>query len=242
MQDRYLNASEQPKMGVDSSPRHSIASIGLTIAAIAVAFFTVWKLRASGVDFWRWQSLVIVIATGCLAIGFTMLFRRLASQLRFLERSEGALRLAKTEAEEARGLAEETNRQHLEAQRIGKIGHWYTDEASRTTTWSPQMFEIVGLPPKALLSADEARSFIHADDIAAFLDARRQAIITRTTTTVENRWVRPDGETRWVHIELRPKFDADGEYLGLFGTTQDITDRKRAEEALKAVQQQLTDA
>jgi len=72
-------------------------------------------------------------------------------------------------------------------------------------------------------------------DIAAFLDARHHAITARTTTRVESRWVRPDGEIRWVNIELRPKYGAAGEYLGLFGTAQDITDRRRAE-------QQLTDA
>jgi len=94
------------------------------------------------------------------------------------------------------------------------------------------MFELVGIPPKPALSAEEARSFIHPDDIAAFMEARQRAIITRTTMRIENRWVRADGETRWVNIELRPKHGAAGEYLGVFGTSQDITDRRRAEEQL----------
>ena len=216
LSDCSMNASEQPKRGFGSSRHPFLIRISLVFATIA--YFAVWKLCVIGVDFWRWQSLFFVIAAVYLVI---VLFQRLASQRRRLEQSQEALRLAK-----------ESNRQHLEAQRIGKIGHWYTDEATQSTTWSPQMFEMVGIAPKPTLSAEEARSFVHPDDIAAFLIARHHAITTQTTTRIENRWVRSDGETRWVHIELRPKHGAAGEYLGLFGTTQDITDRRRAEEQL----------
>src|SRR5712691_5215846 len=218
LSDCSMNASEQPKRGFGSSRHPFLIRISLVFATIA--YFAVWKLCVIGVDFWRWQSLIFVIAAVCLVMGFTVLHQRLASQLRRLEQSQEALRLAKEEAEHAHTLAEETYRQHLEAQRIGKIGHWYTDEATQRTTWSPQMFEMVGIPPKPTLSAEEARSFVHRDDIAAFLNARHHAITTGTTTRIENRWVRPDGEIRWVHIELRPKHGATGEYLGLFGTTQ----------------------
>jgi PAS domain S-box-containing protein len=228
-----MNTSEQPKRGFGSNRRPFLIRSSLAFAIIA--YFAIWKVFVIGFDFWRWQSLFFVIAAVCLVICFTGLLQRLVSQLRCLEQSQEALRIAKEEAEQARTLAEETSRQHLEAQRIGKIGHWYAEEATQITTWSPQMFEMVGLPPKPTLSAEEARSFVHPDDIVAFLDARHHAITTRTTVRVENRWVRPDGEIRWVHIELRPKHSVAGEYLGLFGTAQDITDRRRAEE-------QLTDA
>jgi PAS domain S-box-containing protein len=105
---------------------------------------------------------------------------------------------------------------------------------AKTTTWSPQIFERLDIPAKPELSLAEARSFVHSDDIDTFLEKRREAIATGTTATVENRWVRPDGNVRWTHIEMKPKYDPAGRCVGLFGTTQDITDRKEAEGTRRA--------
>jgi PAS domain S-box-containing protein len=212
---------------VSSGRRPFTLGVGVTLAAIAAAGFAVRDL-CGGAAAAQWQPIVVAIAAG----GYAFLLYRLAAQLHRLERSGAALRLAKEEAEAARNLAEKTARQLLEARRIGKIGHWFTDEATQTTTWSGQMFELAGILPKPALSVAEARSFIHPDDIIAFREARRQAVETRAGVEVETRWVRPDGETRWVHIELSPEYGADGICLNLFGTTQDITDYKRAEQRL----------
>jgi PAS domain S-box-containing protein len=45
--------------------------------------------------------------------------------------------------------------------------------------------------------------------------------------------VRPDGEERIVSISAKPVFDDAGMFVGTLGLTFDITERKRAEEALK---------
>jgi PAS domain S-box-containing protein len=159
-----------------------------------------------------------------------------------LRRSEEEARTARAEAEASRRAAEETSRQLLEAQRVGKIGHWITDEASRTTHWSPQMFEISGRPLASVIPLDLARSPVHPDDIALYDATRERAIATRANATVECRWLRPDGDIRWVQIQINPQFDASGACVRLFGTTQDITDRKQAEQAAQAAKSQLLDA
>lgn len=156
--------------------------------------------------------------------------------------AEEALRRATAEAERSRQLAEERSRQLLEAQRIGRIGHWITDEVAKTITWSPQMFEIAGVPPQPVMPLDLSLVPTHPDDAAAFFAIRERAIATRQTLMAELRWLRPDGETRWVHVEMNPQYGEDGRFVRLFGTTQDITDRKQAEEDLKAAREQLVDA
>jgi PAS domain S-box-containing protein len=164
-------------------------------------------------------------------------------------RAEEALRHAKAEAEaaradaeEARRIAEETNLHLLEAQRLGKIGHWISDNATRTVRWSPQMFEIAGIPPSAVLSVKDAQAPIYPDDFPDFIVTLKRVIATRETLALEHRWVRPDGEIRWVHVDISSQYDAEGTCLRLLGTAQDITERRAAEEALKGAQRQLIDA
>jgi PAS domain S-box-containing protein len=129
-------------------------------------------------------------------------------------------------------LAQENARRLFEIERAGRIGYWLIDEARQTASWSAQMFELVGIPPKSGLSVEEAQSFVHRGDIAAFLAACRRAIETGTPVTVEARWVRADGEIRWVQNEVGPKYDEGGKYIGFFGTAQDVSQYKRAEHQL----------
>jgi PAS domain S-box-containing protein len=178
-------------------------------------------------------------------VGYRGAGREITAQIQAeeaLRHAKAEAEAARAEAEEARQIAEETNRQLLEAQRIGKIGHWISDEANRTINWSPQMFEIAGIPPVAVLSTREACAPIHPDDFPAFSATLRRAIATGETLATEHRWVRPDGDIRWVHIDTSPQYDAAGTCVHLLGTAQDITERKTTEEALKNAQRQLIDA
>src|SRR5436853_4800583 len=93
-----MNTSEQPKRGFGSNRRPLLIRISLVFATIA--YFAVWKVCVIGVDVWHWQSLGFVIAAVCLVISFTVLLQRLASQLRGLEQSREALRLAKEKVEQ----------------------------------------------------------------------------------------------------------------------------------------------
>jgi PAS domain S-box-containing protein len=233
-----MKSRGHPKGGFGSNRRPLLIGAGLIFAAIAAIHL--WDQATGG--FYSLPRELVTFATIAAAVGVVLLLYQLAAQRRRLKHADEVLRVARAEAAQARRAAEEIAGQLLEAQRIGRIGHWFTDEAARTTTWSSQMFELVGIGPRPGLSIEEALSFVHGDDIEALLEARRHAIDTHTTTQVENRWVRPDGEVRWFHIELSPKYRADGHCISFFGTLQDITERKRAEEALKAAQQRLVDA
>jgi len=178
-------------------------------------------------------------------IGYRGAGREITAQIR----AEEALRQAKAEAEEARAeaeisrhFAEEANRQLLEAQRIGKMGHWVSNRVTGTVTWSPQIFEIAGMPPVANLSAKQAEGALHPEDLPEFVGAIKHAMATGETQTLEQRWVRPDGEIRQVQVDLSAQYDDAGNCVNLLGTAQDITERKAAEEALKTAQRQLIDA
>jgi len=77
---------------------------------------------------------------------------------------------------------------------------------------------------------------IHPDDRERVFRESDQAIRSGVPAAAEHRVIRPDGEVRTVHGLGTVKRDAAGLVCEMFGTVQDITDRKRAEEALRQSQ------
>jgi PAS domain S-box-containing protein len=80
---------------------------------------------------------------------------------------------------------------------------------------------------------------VHPDDRQraerAFLDANAK----RARYEVDFRLRRRDGEYRWCIDSASPRFDPSGEYLGYVGSVLDITDRKRAQDALRDSEERL---
>ncbi|HWB48640.1 MAG TPA: PAS-domain containing protein [Stellaceae bacterium] len=150
-------------------------------------------------------------------------------------RARAALRRAEAQADEVR-------RQLVDVERVGQIGHWISRNTTRTVIWSPQIFEIAGIPSVPAMSVSEAQAPIHPDDLPAFAAVIKEAVRTGQTRSCEHRWVRPDGDIRWVHVDVSPRYDAAGIWSELLGTVRDITERKAAEASLKDAQQQLVDA
>ena len=128
---------------------------------------------------------------------------------------------------------QESRRNLLDAQRIGKLGHWISLLDRERTIWSPQMFVIAGMPEAPYVAHETVRKLMHPDDLDAFISARDIAIRDRTPLVIEQRWVRPDGQGIWVRTEARMRYADDGTLIALFGITQDITELKQTEEALR---------
>ncbi|MGH7093251.1 MAG: PAS domain-containing protein, partial [Stellaceae bacterium] len=182
----------------------------------------------------------VAAVIGCLSLLWIFAAQMRAEEA--MRRAKSEAEAAHREAEAARAVAEETNRQLLDAQRLGKIGHWISYKATKIVTWSPQIFDIAGTPPVPAMSVAEAQALIHSDDFPAFSAAIKDAVATGRTQSIEHRWVRADGDMRWVHIDISPQYDIGGKCTRLLGTAQDVTDRRTAEEALRRAQRQLIDA
>src|SRR4029077_5913477 len=85
------------------------------------------------------------------------------------------------------------------------------------------------------------REMIHPEDRESVFRTAEEAIRGGAHPDSEHRLVRPDGEVRIVHSLGDLKRDASGRPYQMFGTVQDITDRKRAEEALQRTQFYLSE-
>ena len=135
------------------------------------------------------------------------------------------------QAEEALGVSEEL---HKEAQRVAHIGHWELYPEIGTPVWSDEIFRIFGLNPQEREpSFTDHETHLHPDDWPLLNKAVTLASTEGTPFDIIFRIVRPDGEIRWMHAIGTTTKDEKGKVTKVFGTAQDITDFKQAEEELR---------
>src|SRR6266566_3784812 len=131
----------------------------------------------------------------------------------------------------------ESNARLEEAQRITHVGYWEWDLATDCLIWSDETYRIFGLRPQERpMNVDALREMIHPEDRDRVFREKEQTITSGVCYDVEHRIVRPSGEVRVLNSTRAVKKDESGRPTHFYGTVQDITDRKRAEEALQRSQ------
>src|SRR5690606_21020151 len=78
---------------------------------------------------------------------------------------------------------------------------------------------------------------VHPDDRPFVLESIERTLHEDAPYEIEFRAIRPDGETVWISTRAQVVRATDGAPLRMFGTIVDITERKRAEEALRESEQ-----
>ncbi len=81
-------------------------------------------------------------------------------------------------------------------------------------------------------------------DFAEIAYGEEQKIINTGVPIVRRveRLVMPDGEIMWISSSKYPFYNAEGEIVGTWGTSRDITDLKKTEEKLRLVNLELKEA
>ncbi|MCF7804745.1 MAG: PAS domain S-box protein [Candidatus Marinimicrobia bacterium] len=137
-----------------------------------------------------------------------------------------------------------SERQLKESQKIARIGHYTVNLHTGWWEGSDTVYEILGISTDYQRDLKGSFQLIHPDDranISAYL--LDESNYTENGFNREFRVCRPkDGKTCWVHLLGRMEFDEDGELARIIGTLQDITDRRKAEDALRLSEARLTEA
>ncbi len=127
----------------------------------------------------------------------------------------------------------ESEERLAEAQRIAHIGSWERDFASNEFHWSDEMYRMFGLKPQELkVHYDTFLNFVHPDDRHCIDNAVKEAL-DRRPLDVNFRIILANGEERIVHAKGEVVFDEKNNPVSIRGATKDITEHKKAEEALK---------
>jgi PAS domain S-box-containing protein len=121
-----------------------------------------------------------------------------------------------------------------EAQRLAHIGYYEWNLITGRVIWSDELYRIYGLSPReGPVEMAMVGEMIHPEDRERVFRDADTAARSGTPAAAEHRVIRPNGEVRTVQGLGTVKRDAAGVAYAMFGTVQDITDRKRSAEALQ---------
>ncbi|HEX2555848.1 MAG TPA: PAS domain S-box protein [Microvirga sp.] len=126
-----------------------------------------------------------------------------------------------------------------------ELGIWDWQIATGTMIYSDRARAIYGLPPEGPLTYEAVRAATHPEDLPRTAAMARRALdpAIREKVPYEYRVVRPDGSVRWVLAHGEAVFareDGEERAVRYVGTLQDITERKRAEVALRESEARLS--
>jgi PAS domain S-box-containing protein len=155
-----------------------------------------------------------------------------ATDIEDRKRAEEALGALSRDLQESKAKLEE-------AQRITHVGYWEWDPLTDRVHWSDETYRIYGMKPQErAMSLSTVAEKIHPEDWKRALE---QAL-SGAQINVECRLFRPTGEVRIAQFQGDVKRDASGQPSLRFGTVQDITERKRAEQRLRESEAYLAEA
>jgi len=170
-----------------------------------------------------------------------------------LKRLPSAIKRARDRAQEkeTRKQAEEALRESeaylKEAMKIAKLGSWKYDVQKDQFTFNDQFYSLFGTTAEleggyVMSSGHYAQKFLHPDDSVMVGIETRKALETADpdyTAQVDHRIICKNGEIRDITVRIRIKKDEYGQTVMTYGVNQDITHRKRIEEALRENENRL---
>jgi PAS domain S-box-containing protein len=197
------------------APNHSMA-LSPTLFALLITIFTV------------------LIAASTLVAAFAGRQNELALSL-----SAEISRGKRTEAELRR-----SETYLAEAQRLSHTGSWALNVATRQLIHSSEEHHrLFGFDPREGMPVwkDWARR-VHREDRERTWDRIQRGISERSDVELDYRTVHPDGTIKYVHALGHPVFNAAGDLVEFVGTSIDVTESRRAEEARLDAQNKLAHA
>ncbi len=120
-----------------------------------------------------------------------------------------------------------------EAQRVAKLGNWTWDMENEELFVSEESYRIFGVPRvapsvfhKLLLGS------VHVDDKKAF-DMAVQKAVDGETADISFKACLPNGQEKTILMHLDSSSEQESSHYRIFGTIQDISEQRRAEESIR---------
>ena len=147
-----------------------------------------------------------------------------------------------TKRKRAEEALRESEKRLRTAQRVGAVGDWEFDVETQQIDWSEQVYRLFERDPaQGPPTYKENMTYYYPEDSKKLQEQVRRAIKLGENSDSDHHLKLPSGKSVYQRGLIRVKKDENGKIIKLYGTVQDITARKQAEEALKASEQNLQD-
>src|SRR5215813_1267013 len=126
-----------------------------------------------------------------------------------------------------------------QAQQVSSTGSfsWYPSITSEIT-WSDELYRIFELDRTTPVTPERISTRVHPNDLAAFNETIEQARATGNDFECQYRLLMPNQSIKYVHVVAQARQDQYGQ-LEYIGTAQDVTERRRSEEAVDKARSEL---
>lgn len=130
------------------------------------------------------------------------------------------------------------------AQELAKLTHVITGPQGVFESWPATMPRMIGVDPAHMIrDTREWLGIVHPEDRALFRQTALEAQVHNSRVELEYRLRRADGEWLHIHQVMEPSHDPDQQNgdIRWFNTIQDITEQKRAQDALRESDRRFRD-
>jgi two-component system, sporulation sensor kinase E len=118
------------------------------------------------------------------------------------------------------------------AQSMSHVGSWRSDPLTGELRVSDELLRIMSLSREEA-TQDALANLIHPEDRESVMALMRQGTEQGANYEIEHRLLLKDGSSKWVYTIVEPSVNIARQVVKLYGTTQDITERKQGEVRLR---------